>query len=147
MRTGSLMRACPRYAPTCASTCARACVCDRAHTYSALKRMSTIRRCRPRAARLAGVRLVGVQREHRRMEHRLCHLVVLCMRHFRPVARHAADALGQCSMGHGRRARRRHRCVRACAHLHICMHVKSCDVNVYACMLLFRRYIHVRSRA
>ena len=64
------MRVCPTCAPTFAHV-------------SAPKRASPFRRCGLRAARLAGVRLgVGVQRKHRRVEHRVGHLFVLGMRRF-----------------------------------------------------------------
>jgi hypothetical protein len=54
--------------------------------------------------RRAGVRTrVGVQREHRRVEYRKCHNVVLCMRRlFGPAACHRRDALGRSSMWRGR---------------------------------------------
>ena len=67
------MRACPTHAPTFAHPRVRVSVRVRlgAHV-SALKRLSPFhRRGRLRAARLAGVqRRVGVQRRHRRVEHR-----------------------------------------------------------------------------
>jgi hypothetical protein len=82
-----------------ASTC---CVRERvrvrvrfgAHA-SAPTHASAFRRRRPRAARLAGVQLgVGVQREHRRLEHRVGHHVAWGMR--RPCLGGAPrqDALG-----------------------------------------------------
>ncbi len=56
---------------------------------SAPNRVSTFRRRRPRAARLAGVLLrLGVQREYRLVEHCACHHIVQGMRHSRPAARH-----------------------------------------------------------
>jgi hypothetical protein len=74
------------------------CVWVRAHTNCAAH-SSTFRRWGPRVARLAGVRPgVGVQREHRRVEHRGGHLLALCMRCSRPAARTAANALGRGSM-------------------------------------------------
>ena len=75
---GSPMRARRTHAPTC-------CVRARA---SARTPASAFRRRRPRVARRAGVLLyVGVQREHRRVEHRECHHVGLGMRrHFGPAA-------------------------------------------------------------
>ncbi len=75
-------------------TCVHPCVCARACVrsgacVSAPNRASTFRRRGTRAARLAGVCIiVFVQREHRRVEHRVAHLVVLGMRRFRPAARH-----------------------------------------------------------
>ena len=58
--------------PTCASVCARACVCDLAATHLRRHVRAPSRRRGPRVARRAGVLPgVGVQREHRRVEHRL----------------------------------------------------------------------------
>jgi hypothetical protein len=62
-----------------ASVRARLCVCDWAPTHPRQHRA-------PCAGvdhvqlRLAGVPVVGIQREHRRVEHRVTYLVVLCMR-------------------------------------------------------------------
>jgi hypothetical protein len=78
---------------TCASTCVRAHmgVWVWAHTYPR-RNVSTFHRRGPHVVRLAGVRLsrpiVGVQREHRRVEHRVSHHVVPGTRRFRPAARH-----------------------------------------------------------
>jgi hypothetical protein len=70
--------------------CARARVRVRSGALaSAPTRVSAFRRRGPRVARLAGVPVgVGVQREHRRVEHRACHDVEQCMRRVSgPVAR------------------------------------------------------------
>jgi hypothetical protein len=88
------------------------------------------RRGRLRAARLAGVlRCVGVQRKHRRVEHRVGHLFVQGMRRFFGRRRAtAADALGRSSMRHRHCARRHRRCARthvlalAWAGVHVCMY-------------------------
>ncbi len=75
LSNGSPMRARRTHAPTCCVRArARACVRVRlgAHA-SAPTHASAFRRRGPRVARLAGVPLgVGVQREHRRVEHRVC---------------------------------------------------------------------------
>ena len=79
---GSPMRGPPHTRAHELRPCARACARVRsgAHT-SAPAHASAFRRRGPRAARLAGVPVcVGVQREHRRVEHRVDNLVVLCMR-------------------------------------------------------------------
>ncbi len=74
--------------------CAHMCAQVRAHTpgrmdmgahASAPTHTNAFRRRGPRAAWLAGVPLgVGIQREHRRVEHRGCHRLVPGMRRFRP---------------------------------------------------------------
>jgi hypothetical protein len=81
------MYACTTDAPKCACESVR--VCSGAHA-SAPQRSSPFRRRRPRVARLAGVPVgVGVQREHRRVEHRACHRDERGMRRlFGPAARH-----------------------------------------------------------
>ena len=77
--------------PTCACVCARVCVCDRAPTHPRRNVRAPSRRRRPRVARRAGVLLgVGVQREHRRVEHRRGHHVVPGMRRLRPGRRATA---------------------------------------------------------
>jgi hypothetical protein len=79
-----------RRAHVCVGVCARGSVWVWAPRYLRRKRASPLRRRGRRAARLAGVPPgVGVQREHRRVEHRVGHLVVRGMRRFRPrAARH-----------------------------------------------------------
>jgi hypothetical protein len=83
----------------------RVCVCvfrrTHARTHASAPKLaaSTFRRRGSFVARLAGVPLdVGLQREHRRVEH--CRSVkhVRGMHRFRLAARTAADALGRCSM-------------------------------------------------
>ncbi len=80
----------------------RVCLVARA---SAPNLASTFRRCGPRAVGLSGVLLgllgVHVQREHRRVEHRVGVKHGLRMRRFRPAARHVPDALGRSSMRRG----------------------------------------------
>jgi hypothetical protein len=87
-KNGSPVRARRTHAPTCCVRASvRACVCDWA---AAPSRASAIRRCGPRAARLAGVPLgVCVQRGHWRMDHRVCVEHAVGMRRL---------------FGHGRRA-------------------------------------------
>ncbi len=101
---GSPMRARRTRAPTfCVRARARVRVRLGSHA-SAPTRASAFRRRGPRVARLAGVPLgIGVQREHRRLEHRRGHRLVLCMRRlFGPAARHRRrDALGGSSMRRG----------------------------------------------
>jgi hypothetical protein len=115
--------------------CARACVRVRsgAHVY-APTHASAFRRRRPRAARRAGVqRRVGVQRGHRRVEHRVCHHVVLRMLRLSgpggaPPQAGRARPGRRCSAG--RCVRRHRRCARAgvcadvwaraCAGVHVC---------------------------
>jgi hypothetical protein len=81
------------------------CACEWAPTHPRRPMRAPFRRRGPRAARLAGVLVcVGVvQREHRRVEHRVGHHVVLGMRLcFGPPARHRLrDALGESSMRRG----------------------------------------------
>ncbi len=149
---GSPMRARRTHAPTC---CVRACARVRvrlgAHA-SAPTHASDFRRRRPRVARLVGVqRSVGVQREHRRMEHRRGHHVVPGMRRlFGPGgAPPWRDALGGSSM------RRGPLCAvvwaRACAGVHVCRH--SCayerrdicmyiHIYMYVCMYVCM-YVYV----
>jgi hypothetical protein len=79
--------------------CARACLRVRmcAHA-SAPKHASPSCRRRPRVARLAGLHGgVGVQRRHRRVEHRVCHHVVRGMRRLsgRAARHYGQDALGR----------------------------------------------------
>ncbi len=112
---------------------ARVCVWVWAHA-SAPNRASTFRRRGPRAVRLAGVFLsIGVQREHRRVEHCGGDEHGPGMRCFRPGGTPPRqDALGRSSMRRGRCARRHRRrahvCVRAhvqalaCAGVHGCMY-------------------------
>ena len=89
------MRACPKDVPTRGSMCLRMHVGCGAHDFSR-KRAGPFRRRGPRVARLAGVlHGDGVQREHRRVEHRVCFELLPGMRRFRPAARTAADALGR----------------------------------------------------
>jgi hypothetical protein len=79
-----------------AHVCIHVSVCSRLRVYlgapaSAPKHASAFRGRRPRVARLAGAQLcVGVQREHRRVEHRVGHHVVRGMRCFRPERRATA---------------------------------------------------------
>jgi hypothetical protein len=70
---------------------ARACVRVRSGAHaSAPAHASACCRCRPRVARRAGVPVGGgVQREHRRVEHRVSHHVVRCMRRLFGPARRA----------------------------------------------------------
>jgi hypothetical protein len=77
---GSPMRA--RRTPTCCvRPRARVRVCDWACMYPRRHMRAPFRRRGPRVARLAGVRVgSSVQREHRRVEHRVGHNRVLCMR-------------------------------------------------------------------
>jgi hypothetical protein len=73
-------------------------------------------RVRPRRAGV--LRCVGVQREHRRVEHRGGHHVVLCMHRSRPrwrALRRTRSAGLRC--GAAGCARRLLRCARACAHV------------------------------
>jgi hypothetical protein len=97
---GSPRRARRTHAPMC---CVRARVRVRLGAHASVPtRASAFRRRGSRVARLAGVLLgVGVQRQHRRMEYRIGHHVVLCMRRFRPAMRNAAAALGRSSMTRG----------------------------------------------
>ena len=61
---------------------------------SATKRAGTFRRRGPRVVRLAGFPVgIGVQREHRRVEHRVVDGLDRCMRRFLPAARTAAEAV------------------------------------------------------
>ncbi len=61
---------------------------------SATKRAGTFRRRGPRVVRLAGFPVgIGVQREHRRVEHRVVDGLDQCMRRFPPAARTAAEAV------------------------------------------------------
>jgi hypothetical protein len=85
---------------------------------------SALRRLGPRSARLAGVPLgVGVQREHRRVEHRRGHLVVLCMRR-RSGPGGAPPWVGRARQGVGA-AQRRRRCALACVWAQTCGHVHA----------------------
>jgi hypothetical protein len=96
-------------------TRARSYVCVRAPA-SAPTRASTSRRRRASRSRRAGVLLcVGLQREHRRVEHRASHEIRLSMRRSRPGAhRGGLRAVGRRRMS-SRCARRRRRflCARA----------------------------------
>jgi hypothetical protein len=74
--------------PRAASGRAHVCVCDRARTHPRRHMKARSRRRGPRVARRAGVLLgVGVQREHRLVEHRVCHHVGKCVRRSRPRRR------------------------------------------------------------
>jgi hypothetical protein len=78
-----------------ASTRARSCACVGAPA-SAPTRASTSRFCRASRSRRAGFpEGVGLQREHRRVEHRLRHDVVLGMRRSRPGRAPRRTALGR----------------------------------------------------
>ncbi len=73
-------------AHVCVHVSARVCVCSGAHV-SAPKRVGAFRRRGSRVVRLAGVPVgVGVQREHRRVEHRIVDGLDQCMRRFPPAA-------------------------------------------------------------
>ncbi len=91
---------------------------------------SAFRRRGPRVARLAGVLLgVVVQREHRRVEHRVGHNVGLCMRRlFGEAARQRKrDALGR--VFDAARAVVRggdRRCARACVRRRVGMRMRGC---------------------
>ncbi len=91
---GSPMCACATYLHTCASVC----VCARARVLGRTRiRAENVRALPigngPRADRLAGVQDgVGVQREHRRVEHRSCVDHAKCMRRLHPAARHCGEA-------------------------------------------------------
>jgi hypothetical protein len=82
--SASLRRTCAAFVHRCAlNWCAHVCVCGR--TRISAKCASTSSRCRASRSRLAGVPLGdSVQREHRRVEHRLCHGFDRGMRRFRP---------------------------------------------------------------
>ena len=110
-----------RRAHVCVGVCARGSVWVWAPRYLRRKRAKRLHRRGPRAARLAGVRqCAGVQREHRRVEHRRGHDVAQCMRRFRPGgAPPRRDALGLSSMRRGCCARRHRRCARLCTHTRI----------------------------
>ncbi len=61
---------------------------------SVTKRAGTFRRRGPRVVRFAGLPVgIGVQREHRRVEHRVVDGLDPCMRRFRPAARTVAEAV------------------------------------------------------
>jgi hypothetical protein len=124
---GSAMRARRTHTLAC---CVRACACVRVRLgarASAPTHASGSRRRGPRAARLAGVHFgVGFQREHRRVEHRACHLVVRGMRRpFRPGRRRhrggtrsAGSSMPRgplCPVAPPERARA---CARTCGHAH-----------------------------
>jgi hypothetical protein len=75
-------------APLCVCVCVRArvCVCDHGHPPGTVRSLSVGVDCR--AVLLAGVPLGGgVQREHRRVEHRVCVDHAVGTRRFRPAAR------------------------------------------------------------
>jgi hypothetical protein len=117
-RIGPPMRARTAHARTCcAHVRARVDACFGAPV-SAPNRASPFRRRRPCAARCAGFLLcVGVQREHRRVEHSLGHLAVPSMRLLRPrgvppQASRTRSAGLRC--GAAGCARRHRRCARAC---------------------------------
>jgi hypothetical protein len=133
----------------CVRARARACAIgrprNRADTCERVPSASTA------VARLAGVQLgVGVQRQHRRVEHRVGHHVVLGMRrHFGPGG--APPRVGRARPGRrcgaGRCARRRHRCARvcvcadvwarACAGVHVCRYSCAYERRVicmYVCI-------------
>ncbi len=89
------MGACATFAHVCLHVSARACVClcGLGSRHICAERASTFRRRGPLVVRLAGVlRGVGLQRKHRRMEHRVGDTVGLGMRRFRP-------GLGTCFRG------------------------------------------------
>jgi hypothetical protein len=133
--------------------CARAVRVRLGAHASAPTRASAFRRRERHVARRAGVQLgVGVQREHRRVEHRASHLVGKRMRRpFRPWRRTTAG--GTRSVGRrcaSRCARRRRRCARArvcaptCGHAHArastCVGIAALrkDGRMYACMNMYR---------
>jgi hypothetical protein len=109
--------------------CVGACVCGRvrlgAHA-SAPTSASAFCRRGPRVARCAGVRVcVGVQRGHRRVEHRVSqHLVFGMRRLLGPAARHCGGtrcAGRRCGAGHCAQRRRLRRlcvCAQTCGHAH-----------------------------
>jgi hypothetical protein len=126
-------------AEACVRAGARSCVCVRAPA-SAPTRASTSRRRRVSSSRLAGVFLgVGLQREHRRVEHRLRHDVVPGMRRFRPGAHRG----GLRSVG---RRRMRGRCARCrCAHVAMCMrvYVDGSPLDTHLCSSAIELPLHL----
>jgi hypothetical protein len=131
---GSPMPARRTHAPAC---CVRARACARvrsgAHASApthASAFPSAVDRGWPRRA---GVLLrVGVQRQHRRVEHRGCYRLVRGMRRpFRPGRRATAGGTRSAGRrcGAGRCARRRRRCARAC----VCAQMQTCG-NAHARM-------------
>jgi hypothetical protein len=153
---GSPMRARRTHAPTCCvRACARVCVRLGAHA-SAPTRASPSRRRRLRVPRLAGVPVcVGVQRRHRRVEHRACHRVVRGMRRLsgpggaqlragraRPGRRCGA---GRCARRHRRSARV---CVQTCGHAHarvctcVSLRVRKMGTPMYVFMY-FYMYMYI----
>ena len=145
-------RRCGRAAHTrarAASVRARVCVCDWAATHPAPTHASAFRRRGPRVARLAGVPLGGgVQREHRRVEHRRSHHVARGMRRsFRPGRR--ATAGGTRSVGSSMRRgplcaaatadARARECAQTCGHAHArvcaCVGIAARTKDgIYVCM-------------
>jgi hypothetical protein len=119
---------------------ARARVCAWARPHLRSMRASTSRRRRASRSRRAGVLLgVGLQREHRRVEHRTSHDVVLGMRRFRPGAhRGGLRSVGRRRMCGLLRGGAADVCARACA----C----ACSYVYKGCMWMDRRWIHSCSR-
>jgi hypothetical protein len=132
------------------------------HTYththvSVPKRASPFRRRRPRVARLAGVRFgICVQREHRRVEHRVSHHIVCGMRLFRPGgappqagrARWDVDA-GRAVVRGGAAGARARACAQPCGHAHarvspgVRIAARTND-GLYVCMYrCIRIYIYI----
>jgi hypothetical protein len=121
------MRAHRTHARTCCVR-SRARVRVRSGTHaSAPTHARAFRRRGPRMARRAGVHWgVGVQREHRRVEHRACRLVVLCMRRLsgpggaRPQAGRARRVVNTAQAGVRGGAADAHArvCAQTCGHAH-----------------------------
>ncbi len=104
---------------------ARVCACTRPHPCRRVQALPAA--AERRVNRLAGVQLgVGLQREHRRVEHRLRHELVQRMRHSRPARALRRTALGRsptharplCSAAPPMRARAR-------AGAHVAMHIRA----------------------
>ncbi len=140
--------------PVCAgltARCCRSCVRVRFPLLTAMDRHTPMDRyvytVRASRSRLAGVPVgVGLQRKHRRVEHRLCRHVVHRMRRFRPGAhRGGLRAVGRRRM-RGRCARRRRRCVRARVRAHVAMrisvYVDGSPVDTHLCSSAIELPLH-----
>jgi hypothetical protein len=136
-----------------ACVCVRTCVCVCGRTCIHTGCTSTSRR----RLRLPGVQLGdGLQREHRRVEHRASDVVGRGMRRFGQLAQRGGRAWSV--VGVARRCVRRHRrCVRqhrrvcvcadasargcACAHVCVCVCVSVCPRERLACIYI--QYMHI----
>jgi hypothetical protein len=138
----SSRRTCAAYAPR-RVVCARARVCVGAPA-SAPTRASTLSRRRASRSRLAGVPVcVSLQREHRRMEHRTSHGLVLGMCRFRPARAPRRTALGRSST-HARPlcAVARPMCACAAVAMHIRAYVDGSPMDTHMCSIAIELLLH-----